>query len=98
MLGLSMDYTPIHGDDEAFLVFTDSFEDITGVSDEELDTSKKMIKYWTNFAKYGNPNSQTAEDEELPIWYPYNQDEKVNHFNSLFDLSLITIELFGTES
>ena len=79
MLGLSMDYTPIHGDDEAFLVFTDSFEDITGVSDEELDTSKKMIKYWTNFAKYGNPNSQTFEDEELPIWYPFNQDEKVNH-------------------
>jgi len=76
MLGLPMDYTPIHGDDEAFLVFTESSEDITGVSDEELDTSKKMIKYWTNFAKYGNPNSRTIEDEKLPVWYPYNQDEK----------------------
>ena len=86
MLGLPMDYTPIHGDDEAFLVFTDSFEDINGVNDEELDTSKKMIKYWTNFAKYGNPNSQTIEDEKLPVWYPYNQDEKVNHFNCQFSI------------
>ena len=78
MLGLPMDYTPIHGDDEEFLISTDSFEDLTGVSDEELTASKKMIKYWTNFAKYGNPNNQTEEDEDLPIWYPFNEAEKVN--------------------
>ena len=37
-------------------------------SDENL--SEIMVKYWTNFAKTGNPN-----DEGLPIWLEYSQME-----------------------
>lgn len=37
-------------------------------SDYEL--SKKMTKYWSNFAKCGNPN-----DDGLEIWDPYTKDK-----------------------
>ncbi len=29
-----------------------------------------MRSYWTNFAKYGDPNC-----EELPLWKPYNIED-----------------------
>jgi para-nitrobenzyl esterase len=39
----------------------------------ESDTklSDIMVKYWTNFAKYGDPNG-----EELPEWKQYNTNDK----------------------
>ena len=64
-LDLSRDYTPLHGDDEEFLVSTESFEDMVGIADDEKETAMKMVKYWTNFAKNGNPNT---EDDDLPNW------------------------------
>lgn len=37
------------------------------MSDQEIDFSRKLfMKYWSNFAKTGNPNS-----EGIPVWEPY---------------------------
>ena len=42
--------------------------------------SEKMITYWTNFAKYGNPNGD-GSDKSLLTWPLYNQDKTtVMHF------------------
>lgn len=38
--------------------------------DKEL--SLKMVEYWTNFAKYGNPN---GNDNGNDIWTPYTQEK-----------------------
>ncbi|XP_076074380.1 fatty acyl-CoA hydrolase precursor, medium chain-like [Mytilus galloprovincialis] len=38
---------------------------------EDLTLSLTVMKYWTNFAKYGDPN-----DEILPSWSPYTQSNK----------------------
>jgi para-nitrobenzyl esterase len=39
--------------------------------------SQLMIRYWTNFAKTGNPNG-----EGLPQWRPYTHDDKCEkHFD-----------------
>lgn len=41
-------------------------------ADREL--ARRMIGYWTNFAKSGDPNG-----EDLPRWPPFNGDDKVLH-------------------
>jgi para-nitrobenzyl esterase len=41
----------------------------TNESDAKL--SEIMIKYWTNFAKHGNPNG-----DDLPYWEPYSADNQ----------------------
>ncbi|GAB1293549.1 Carboxylic ester hydrolase [Apodemus speciosus] len=60
-----------HGD-ELYLIFGSFFWgtkfDLTA---EEKLLSRKMMKYWANFARYGNPNS-----EGLPYWPMSNQDEQ----------------------
>ena len=71
---LGLEYTPHHGDDEVFLLSTDSLDDMVGVSEEEMMTMRMMIKYWTNFAKTGNPNGQNIS-EALPEWLPVRGDE-----------------------
>ena len=79
-LDLPIEYTPVHGDDEEFLVSIESFEDMVGVADDEKETAMKMVKYWTNFAKNGSPN--TDEDDELLHWNKVG-NEKVQLINVL---------------
>ncbi|KAL5020860.1 hypothetical protein ScPMuIL_000015 [Solemya velum] len=46
-----------HGDEVAFALGLDDFYmNITNISDEETHLSRVMMSYWSNFAKYGNPN------------------------------------------
>merc|ERR1712227_488500 len=77
---LSIEYTPTHADDLIFLVSLDAFSKIypdliKGFSEDETSTSKHMIKYWTNFAKYGDPSGYEKDAHE-PEWYPVSQNEK----------------------
>ena len=69
--GLSVEYTPLHGDD---LIFINSdFVDPELFNEEEKSLSQHMIRYWTTFAKVGMPS---YGDDASPVWYPYNKEEK----------------------
>jgi hypothetical protein len=35
----------------------------------EKDLSKQFVRYWTQFAKYGNPNGNGTSTD--PVWAPY---------------------------
>merc|ERR1712106_243941 len=41
------------------------------LSEEESALSTRMVKYWTNFAKFGHP---TPSSEDLPFWASVSQD------------------------
>jgi len=62
-----IEYTPIHADELVFLM--DGYTDKT---EEETALSNKMIKYWTNFAKYGHP---TPSSQDTPFWNAVTQTE-----------------------
>uniref|UniRef100_A0A8C0WLX5 Carboxylic ester hydrolase n=1 Tax=Castor canadensis TaxID=51338 RepID=A0A8C0WLX5_CASCN len=59
-----------HGDEVSFVFgyFLNSNSDFT--EEEEL-LSRRMMKYWANFARNGNPNS-----EDLPHWPRLHHDEQ----------------------
>jgi len=41
-----------------------------------------MVTYWTNFAKYGNPNGQSNSDLfSWPVWEPTNRNRIVLNTN-----------------
>ena len=45
----------------------------------ELNLSSNMTRYWTNFARNGNPNDLAdshREEERLPDWPEYYVDEE----------------------
>jgi len=44
---------------------------------DDRDLSGQMTRYWTNFAKTGNPNG-----EGLPLWPIYGADELVQHLDA----------------
>ena len=46
-------------------------------NEDDVKLSNEMLKYWSNFAKYGNPNG--TETEAWPIW---NNDNKVYELGS----------------
>ena len=41
------------------------------LTEEEELLSRRMMKYWANFARQGSPNN-----EDLPYWPKLNQDEQ----------------------
>ena len=41
------------------------------MNESDYKLSRRMVQYWGNFIKTGNPNSQ-----ELPQWKPYTGDEE----------------------
>ena len=79
MFNLPVEYTPIHGDDLTFLISGNDLEDIINLSEEELLTAEHMVKYWTNFAKYGSPSPIGSFD--VPTWYPVTPDRMVKYLH-----------------
>ena len=45
---------------------------MTGI---DYDISSKMVRYWANFARTGDPNG-----EGLPVWSPYTANNRVNMY------------------
>jgi len=41
-----------------------------------FDLSRKMCNYWTNFAKYGDPNGNDADGTPMPEWEKYSADNR----------------------
>ena len=46
-------------------------------NNDDIKLSNEMLKYWSNFAKYGNPNGMEAEK-----WLAWNDDNKVYELGS----------------
>ena len=38
------------------------------------DLARQMCDYWSNFIKFGNPNGQGSDGNELPKWLPYTKE------------------------
>lgn len=38
------------------------------------DLARKMCSYWTNFAKYGDPNGKDRNGEDLPVWTKFTKE------------------------
>ncbi|ERE78109.1 liver carboxylesterase-like isoform 1 [Cricetulus griseus] len=65
-----------HGDD-FFFIFGNLLFGVKFASTEEEELlSRKMMKYWANFARHGNPNS-----EGLPYWPMLDHDEQYLQLN-----------------
>ncbi|XP_013190276.2 carboxylic ester hydrolase [Amyelois transitella] len=74
---------------ELRFLFPTKFQNM-GTSNINLDslvTSNKMIKMWTNFAKYGHPTPE--EDPLLQVtWSPVENNERLNYINIGYDLTV----------
>ncbi|XP_050000518.1 acylcarnitine hydrolase-like [Alexandromys fortis] len=60
-----------HGDEIPFVFGSSHWGIKPDFTEEEKLLSRRMMKYWTNFARYGNPNSK-----DLPNWPMMNDNEK----------------------
>uniref|UniRef100_A0A182P2K3 Acetylcholinesterase n=2 Tax=Pyretophorus TaxID=44537 RepID=A0A182P2K3_9DIPT len=56
----------MHGD-EINYVFGEPLNPTLGYTEDEKDFSRKIMRYWSNFAKTGNPNPNTPSSE-FPEW------------------------------
>ena len=34
-----------------------------------------LVKYWTNFAKYGTPSPPSQIEDDLPVWRTFSVDQ-----------------------
>jgi len=59
-----------HGGENGYCFGT--FGDYREMRDVELDLEDRMVKYWTNFARFGDPNTRGGDD--LPVWEGFNGD------------------------
>ena len=65
-----------HGQDIAY-VFKHLDQNNPEITETDVELSNSISRYWTNFAKHGNPNGKT-----LPEWPAFNADsQQVMHFH-----------------
>ncbi|XP_002730483.1 cholinesterase-like [Saccoglossus kowalevskii] len=73
----------LHGDEIAY-VFGIPLDISTGFSTQEIQLSRKIMKYWTNFAKTGNPNT----GDEWPVYTPTSKEYLILNTDSLDDVKV----------
>ncbi|XP_072670528.1 cocaine esterase-like isoform X2 [Canis lupus baileyi] len=66
-----------HGDELLFVFGTISWRGYVKVTEEEKLLSRKIMKYWANFARNGNPNGK-----DLPLWPVFDQEEQYLQLNT----------------
>uniref|UniRef100_A0A2I3SKQ8 Carboxylic ester hydrolase n=1 Tax=Pan troglodytes TaxID=9598 RepID=A0A2I3SKQ8_PANTR len=65
-----------HGDELPFVFRSFFWGNYVKFTEEEEQLSRKMMKYWANFARNGNPNG-----EGLPHWPLFDQEEQYLQLN-----------------
>ncbi|XP_038168423.1 acylcarnitine hydrolase-like [Arvicola amphibius] len=65
-----------HGDEVLFVFGAFSFGMKRDLTEEEELLNRRMMKYWANFARHGNPNS-----EDLPYWPMLDHEEQYLQLN-----------------
>ncbi|XP_014709711.3 cocaine esterase [Equus asinus] len=65
-----------HGDEVLFVFGTYFWGNYIEVTEEEWLLSRKIMKYWANFARNGNPNG-----EGLPHWPTFDQEDQYLQLN-----------------
>ncbi|KAK3104039.1 hypothetical protein FSP39_023924 [Pinctada imbricata] len=65
---------PNHASELTFVFGMDWYPSDITISKQERDLSNRMIDYWTNFAKTGDPNSNSSTG--LTNWEPYTSSKK----------------------
>ncbi|XP_077991319.1 cholinesterase-like [Glandiceps talaboti] len=66
----------VHGDEIAYVFGHPLNSVFSGFSDEDVVLSEMLMKHWTNFAKYGNPNVQNENETVTDEWPRYEPKEK----------------------
>ncbi|XP_006863700.1 PREDICTED: cocaine esterase [Chrysochloris asiatica] len=66
-----------HGDEILFVFGAFSWREYIEITEEEELLSRKVMKYWTNFARNGNPNG-----EGLPHWPMFDQENQYLQLNT----------------
>nr|XP_004663523.2 acylcarnitine hydrolase-like [Jaculus jaculus] len=66
-----------HGDEVAFVLGSFFWGMKFDLTEEEKLLSRRMMKYWANFARHGNPNGK-----DLPHWPVFDQDEQYLQLNT----------------
>jgi len=59
-------------------VFGDTIFGLHLSNDEELELSKQIIEYWSQFASCGNPNGIVGMDDSYPAAWPAYDPANVN--------------------
>ncbi|XP_072014789.1 cholinesterase-like [Amphiura filiformis] len=62
-----------HGDDVAY-TFGIPLDPSFGYSSREGELSRKLMNFWANFARTGNPNSDTSDAADPLYWPQYDVD------------------------
>jgi len=70
---------PVHADDLFYLF---DYYNTDTQTKEDREMQDKMVKYWTNFAKYQNPTPNLDGINQEPVWLPYGKEKNTLVINS----------------
>ncbi|XP_024876595.1 acetylcholinesterase-like [Temnothorax curvispinosus] len=80
-------WTGVMHADEISYIFGEPLDSSKGYTHEEVQLSKRMMRYWANFAKTGDPNIGESGELTLAYWPPHTAANK----------EYLTLDLNNTE-
>ncbi|XP_071876609.1 acetylcholinesterase [Bombus fervidus] len=69
-------WTGVMHADEISYIFGEPLDSSKGYMPEEINLSKRMMRYWANFAKTGDPNVGDVESWTQTYWPPHTAAKK----------------------